>query len=57
MVDLKLKFTPVEFETKDKDLLTRAFFELKFTPLEFETRRAIGCDDADSAVKIYSVGV
>ena len=34
---IRLKFTPLEFETKGKDLLTRAFFELKFTPLEFET--------------------
>ena len=34
-----LNFTPLEFETKDKAPLTRAFFELNFTPLEFETSR------------------
>jgi len=51
-----LKFTPLEFETKDfvKDIFARK--KLKFTPLEFETGWLITLF-RQSFVKIYSVGV
>ena len=34
-----LKFTPLEFETKNANKNKKAVKQLKFTPLEFETRR------------------
>ena len=32
-----LKFTPLEFETKNRVVVYERRLELKFTPLEFET--------------------
>ena len=34
---MKLKFTPLEFETSDFSNLDSKSLTLKFTPLEFET--------------------
>ena len=42
---LKLKFTPLEFETQAREILARKK-ELKFTPLEFETTLNI-CNKGD----------
>ena len=36
---MELKFTPLEFETRNGSQNRRCFWQLKFTPLEFETHR------------------
>ena len=35
---IRLKFTPLEFETSDISVSFLVFGKLKFTPLEFETK-------------------
>ena len=53
-----LKFTPLEFETKTHtDTAYDPEYGLKFTPLEFETSAHCEAVDAQTGVKIYSVGV
>ena len=39
MAQKRLKFTPLEFETKGMSECGFARSQLKFTPLEFETRQ------------------
>ena len=54
----KLKFTPLEFETRFVGaLIVSDLKKLKFTPLEFETMRDLISPYARTLVKIYSVGV
>ena len=53
---IRLKFTPLEFETPLLDLLLGVNLTLKFTPLEFETFFLKSFVKL-VIVKIYSVGV
>ena len=53
---LKLKFTPLEFETTYATTYHIFGGKLKFTPLEFETMTTAKALEA-LEIKIYSVGV
>ena len=54
---VQLKFTPLEFETRDEKANHHQHNLLKFTPLEFETKALGAAHSVGARVKIYSVGV
>ena len=54
---VRLKFTPLEFETRVLNVFAQPIELLKFTPLEFETDIVEVVLYMLYGVKIYSVGV
>ena len=57
LIQDRLEFTPLEFETVYHADGSTVDYVLEFTPLEFETQRSAFMQGLITLIRIYSVGV